>query len=104
MSTVVSLDRCSMSTPRLRSAIAGAPEILFVAAAGNEDEDNVFGEFVPSSLDLPNLISVAAVDRAGDETARSFCTPVWPSVVHPRPARPSSSAPWRTRRGARHRR
>jgi subtilisin family serine protease len=53
----------------LRAAIASAPDILFVAAAGNEDADNRFGEFIPSSFDLPNLITVGAVDRAGDEAA-----------------------------------
>jgi hypothetical protein len=53
----------------LRAAMAGAPDILFVAAAGNEDADNTFSEFVPSAFDLPNLITAAAVDRAGDEAA-----------------------------------
>jgi subtilisin family serine protease len=53
----------------LRAAIASTPEILFVAAAGNEDADNRFGEFIPSSFDLPNLITAGAVDRAGDEAA-----------------------------------
>jgi subtilisin family serine protease len=53
----------------LRTAIASAPDILFVAAAGNEDADNRFGEFIPSSFDLPNLITAGAVDRAGDEAA-----------------------------------
>lgn len=53
----------------LREAIAGAPDILFVAAAGNEDEDNRFVESAPASFELPNLITAAAVDRAGDEAA-----------------------------------
>jgi subtilisin family serine protease len=53
----------------LREAIAGAPDILFVAAAGNEDEDNRFVESAPASFDLPNLITAAAVDRGGDEAA-----------------------------------
>ena len=43
--------------------------MLFVAAAGNWDADNQFGEFVPAAFDLPNLITAAAVDRAGDEAA-----------------------------------
>ncbi len=55
----------------LRSAIMAAPEILFVAGAGNSDEDNRFNEFVPASLELPNLIAVAAVDRGGDEWSRT---------------------------------
>jgi subtilisin family serine protease len=53
----------------LHDAMAASPKILFVAAAGNEDADNKFGEFVPSSFDLPNLITAAAVDRGGDEAA-----------------------------------
>jgi subtilisin family serine protease len=53
----------------LREAIASAPDILFVAAAGNEDEDNRFVDSAPASFDLPNLITAAAVDRAGDEAA-----------------------------------
>jgi hypothetical protein len=50
----------------LREAMAGAPEILFVAAAGNDDADNRFDDFVPATFDLPNLITVGAVDAAGD--------------------------------------
>ena len=53
----------------LREAIAGAPEILFVGAAGNEDSDNRFVASAPASFDLPNLITVGAVDQAGDEAA-----------------------------------
>jgi subtilisin family serine protease len=53
----------------LYEAIRSAPEILFVAAAGNADSDNVFEEFFPSSFDLPNLLTAAAVDQAGDETS-----------------------------------
>lgn len=52
----------------LRDAMASAPEILFVTAAGNSDSDNEFEEFVPSSIDLPNLLTVGAVDQAGEET------------------------------------
>lgn len=55
--------------PSLRSSMADAKDILFVAAAGNDDAANTFDEFVPSSLELPNLITAAAVDRAGDEAA-----------------------------------
>jgi subtilisin family serine protease len=53
----------------LRENIASAKDILFVAAAGNEDAANTFAEFVPSSFDLPNLLTAAAVDRGGDEAA-----------------------------------
>jgi subtilisin family serine protease len=53
----------------LREAMASAPEILFVAAAGNSDDDVDFVEDIPASFDLPNLIAVGAVDQAGDEAA-----------------------------------
>src|SRR5262249_44515414 len=38
--------------------------ILFIAAAGNEAEDNDVHPHFPASYDLPNIISVAATDRA----------------------------------------
>jgi subtilisin family serine protease len=53
----------------LHEAMVGAPGILFVVAAGNKDEDNTFTENVPAGWDLPNLITVGAVDGAGDEWA-----------------------------------
>lgn len=56
----------------LTEAMASAPSVLFVAAAGNSNNDNVFEEMIPSSIDLPNMLTVGAVDAAGDET--SFTT------------------------------
>lgn len=64
----------------LRAAIASAPEILFVAGSGNEDNSADFAEYIPAGLQLPNLITVGAVDRAGDET--SFSTFGKTVVVH----------------------
>ena len=52
----------------LFEAIKNAPDILFVAAAGNADNDVEFDEDIPSSFDLPNLLIVGAVDQAGDPT------------------------------------
>jgi len=52
-----------------RSAITNASEILFIASAGNSDSDARFFEFIPSSYDLPNTMSIGAVDKAGDEAA-----------------------------------
>jgi len=52
----------------LYTAMSGAPEILFVTSAGNEDNDVEFGESIPSSFELPNLLVVGAVDQAGDPT------------------------------------
>lgn len=52
-----------------RKAIQGAPEILFINAAGNSDNDVTFDEFYPSSYDYPNMLSVGAVDEEGNETS-----------------------------------
>lgn len=51
----------------LLAALKSAPEILFVCAAGNSNSDNGFDETFPSSFTLPNLLTVSAVDQAGDE-------------------------------------
>ena len=53
----------------LKAAMASAPEILFVAAAGNSGNDASFNEAYPASIVLPNLLTVGAVDKAGDEAA-----------------------------------
>jgi subtilisin family serine protease len=53
----------------LTRAYASAPDILFVTAAGNSNENASFAEAIPSSIVLPNLITVGAVDKAGDEAA-----------------------------------
>jgi subtilisin family serine protease len=53
----------------LRESIRDAGDILFITSAGNSDNDVKFDEFYPSSYDYPNMISVGAVDAAGDETS-----------------------------------
>jgi subtilisin family serine protease len=53
----------------LFEAIKNAPEILFVTSAGNSDNNVKFDEFYPSSFELPNVLTVGAVDQAGDETS-----------------------------------
>jgi hypothetical protein len=58
----------AISRDGLQAAIESAPEILFVPAAGNSDDDAAFEETLPSSFELPNVLTAAAVDRAGDET------------------------------------
>jgi subtilisin family serine protease len=62
----------------LEKAMLSAPEILFVAAAGNSDSDSSFSEVIPAALKVPNLLTVGAVDKAGDEA--SF-TSYGPTVV-----------------------
>jgi hypothetical protein len=53
----------------LRAAIASAPDVLFIPAAGNENADSRFEEQLPAAIDLPNVLTVGAVDRGGDEAA-----------------------------------
>jgi len=52
-------------SPALKDAIqaAGDAGILFVAAAGNDGVSNDDIPHYPSNFDLPNIVSVAAVDR-----------------------------------------
>lgn len=49
----------------MQSAFAGAPDILFVVAAGNANNDTSFHQSLPDTVDVPNLLSVGAVDKAG---------------------------------------
>lgn len=53
----------------IESAIKNAPNTLFVCAAGNTDSDAAFMQDVPAGLSLPNLLTVGAVNQAGDETS-----------------------------------
>ncbi len=53
----------------LYRALEGAPDILFVTSAGNDDNNVDFDQVIPSSYDLPNLLVVGAVDQAGEETS-----------------------------------
>jgi subtilisin family serine protease len=51
----------------LTKAMASAPGILFVTSAGNSNQNATFAEDTPAGIVLPNLITVGAVDKAGDE-------------------------------------
>jgi subtilisin family serine protease len=64
----------------IETAIKSAPGTLFITSAGNSDSNVGFIEDVPASLRLPNLISVGAVNQAGDET--SFTSHGDAVVVH----------------------
>jgi hypothetical protein len=48
----------------LEESFRSAPEILFVAGAGNEDEDVDFVRSFPAGINLPNVVTVGAVDVA----------------------------------------
>jgi subtilisin family serine protease len=58
-----------LSRVALTEALRAAPEILFVVAAGNSNSDAKFDETIPSGIDLPNVLTVGAVDQAGEETS-----------------------------------
>ncbi|MDD2764879.1 MAG: S8 family serine peptidase [Opitutaceae bacterium] len=53
----------------LYDAMKGAADILFVVAAGNSDNDVGFDEVLPSGFGLPNMLTVGAVNQAGEETS-----------------------------------
>ena len=53
----------------VETALKDAPDTLFVDAAGNNDDNPSFTEDVPAGLHLLNLITVGAVNQAGDETS-----------------------------------
>ena len=65
-----------ISRDGLLAALKSAPDILFVAAAGNSDNNVKFDEVIPSSFQLPNMITVGAVDQAGEETSFSSFGPM----------------------------
>ena len=54
-----------------RDAVASAPEILFITTSGNSDSDSGFEETSPADIQLPNLMTIGAVDSAGQETSFS---------------------------------
>ena len=53
----------------LLEAMRDASGVLFVIAAGNDDNNVNFDEVYPSSIKLPNVMVAGAVDQAGDETS-----------------------------------
>jgi subtilisin family serine protease len=53
----------------LYSAMKKASDILFVNAAGNENDNVAFEDYYPAAFELPNLLVVGAVDKAGDVTS-----------------------------------
>lgn len=55
------------------SAIKSASDknILFIAAAGNDSDNNDVGDHYPCNYDLPNIISVAAINRKDQVSAFS---------------------------------
>jgi len=74
----IARDLFDIQKSALTRAFESAPGILFVAAAGNSNQNASFAEDIPADIALPNLITVGAVDQAGDEA--SF-TSYGPTVV-----------------------
>lgn len=56
----------------LYTAIKNAPEILFICGSGNENNDADFAEYIPAGFNLPNIITIGAVDIEGKKA--SFTT------------------------------
>lgn len=52
----------------LRDAFASAPEILFICGSGNENNDANFADYIPAGIDLPNVVTVGAVNDEGKRT------------------------------------
>ncbi|MEX2232469.1 MAG: S8 family peptidase [Cyclobacteriaceae bacterium] len=50
---------------------AGAQEILFIAASGNDSKDNDPSPSYPASYSNDNIISVAAIDKSGNKSSFS---------------------------------
>jgi subtilisin family serine protease len=65
----IARDYFEIQKEALTKAFASAPDILFVTAAGNSNEDATFVEDIPAGIVLPNLLTVGAVDKAGDEAS-----------------------------------
>lgn len=55
----------------ITEAIKAASEMLFVVSSGNSDNNAEFSDMYPSGIDLPNILTVGAVDQAGEETSFS---------------------------------
>ena len=81
----------------LTRAFASAPDILFITAAGNSNEDASFVEDIPAGIVLPNLLTVGAVDKAGDEASFTSYGPT--VVVHANGYQVESVIPGRRKAG-----
>ncbi|MFZ2236915.1 MAG: S8 family serine peptidase [Dokdonella sp.] len=63
----IALELLAIKEQALTAVFRGAPQILFVAAAGNSNTDIGFARSIPADIALPNVLAVGAVDQAGDE-------------------------------------
>lgn len=67
----ISREIFDIAVEALSDAMAAAPDTLFVVSSGNSDNDAEFSDMYPSGIDLPNILTVGAVDQAGEETSFS---------------------------------
>lgn len=67
----ISREIFEIAVEALTAAITAAPDVLFVVSSGNSDNDAEFSDQYPSGIDLPNVLTVGAVDQAGEETSFS---------------------------------
>lgn len=67
----ISREIFDIAVTALEEAMAAAPDTLFVVSSGNSDNDAEFSDVYPSGIDLPNILTVGAVDQAGEETSFS---------------------------------
>ena len=65
----LALELLAIEDRALTEAFRAAPQILFVAAAGNSNSDIGFVRAIPADITLPNLLTVGAVDQAGEEAS-----------------------------------
>jgi len=65
----MALEVFEILTGAMTRAMQSAPEILFIPAAGNSDTDVDFTMDMPAGIRLPNVLTAAAVDQAGEETS-----------------------------------
>lgn len=65
----VATELLAIEEKALTDAFRDAPEILLVASADNSDVDISFARAVPADIVPPNLLTVGAVDQAGDEAS-----------------------------------
>jgi subtilisin family serine protease len=67
----ISREIFDLTLEAITDALKNAPDVLFVVSSGNSDNDAEFSDMYPSGIDLPNILTVGAVDQAGEETSFS---------------------------------
>lgn len=67
--TAIATRAFAIESAAFLDAVRSAPDILFVPGAGNSNSDVAFGGNMPAGIDLPNVLTVGAVDHAGNETS-----------------------------------